>query len=304
VSRVASAWLLSAAVLVASAERPEERAAPPVRAVEPGPAALAAPAWLTPWLAELTRMQRDLNRTLSRNLRLVAREGISPAAGTVLLVAFAYGVLHAAGPGHGKAVVASYFLGRQARPWAGVRASFLLSLLQVVSSVALVAVLALIFASTGLDVTRRAVWLELVSYGLIVGLGAWMTTRAFHGAHAHGPGHTEERPEATRPGALVLAAGLTPCPSAIVLLLFALANGVFPFGIGASLVMAVGMGLTVSAVGVAAILARVAILRPAPQASRLGQKMRAALALIGGLGLIVVGGLFFASALARLPWAP
>jgi ABC-type nickel/cobalt efflux system permease component RcnA len=301
VSRIARA-LLWATVLIASPGIAQERPDPPERRLETGPAVLAAPAWLTPWVAELTRMQRDLNRTLSRNLRLVAREGVSPAAGMVLLVAFAYGVLHAAGPGHGKAVVASYFLGRQARPWAGVRASFLLSLLQVASSVALVAVLALVFASTGLDVTRRAVWLELVSYGLIVGLGAWMTIRAFHGAHAHGPDPAgAERPGATRPGALVLAAGLTPCPSAIVLLLFALANGVFLFGIGASLVMAVGMGLTVSAVGVAAILARAAILRPAQQASRLGQRMRVALALLGGLGLIVVGGLFFASALARLP---
>jgi ABC-type nickel/cobalt efflux system permease component RcnA len=247
-------------------------------------------------------MQRDLNRTLSRNLRLVARDGVSRAAGAVLLVAFAYGVLHAVGPGHGKAVVASFFLGRQARPWAGVRASFLISLIQVASSVALVGVLALAFAQAGLDVTRRAVWLEVVSYALIVALGMWMTIGAFreaHGPAAAGSGDDRARGAASR--ALVLAAGLTPCPSAIVLLLFALANGVFPFGIGASLVMAVGMGLTVSAVGVATILARRIVLRPAPRESRLGRGLRAALAILGGLGLILVGGLFSAAALARLP---
>ena len=78
------------------------------------------------------------------------------------------------------------------------------------------------------------------------------------GLHCHGQDHDEAGP-ATEPRmswSLVVATGLMPCASAIILLLFALANGLFAIGVVAALVMALGMGITMAAVGVATIVAR------------------------------------------------
>jgi nickel/cobalt exporter len=64
------------------------------------------------------------------------------------------------------------------------------------------------------------------------------------------------RPAGAVPASLVLATGLTPCASAVIILLFALGQGVFLVGVATSLVMALGMGLTVSLVGLLALAAR------------------------------------------------
>ena len=100
---------------------------------------------------------------------------------------------------------------------------------------------------------------------------------------------------------LVLAAGLTPCPSGIIVLLFALANGILGVGIEACLVMAAGMGVTVSAIGVATILARRVVLRPLRARPRAVRWVSVGLAVAGSLTLTVMGGLLCVNAWARLP---
>jgi nickel/cobalt exporter len=285
--------------LVAAAHAQAPPGPRPPRSSE-GSSLAAAPAWLRPALLELERAQRQLNLTLSRNMRQVGREGSMGAALVVLGVAFAYGVLHAAGPGHGKAVIASFYLGREAHWARGVAAGFAMSLLQILVSIGLVALLALVFGHTGLDVGARAVWVEVVSYALIAVVGLyllWGAVRGGHGHHHHPPGAPGPRTSA----GVVLAAGLTPCPSGIVILLFALANGVFLFGVGASLVMAIGMGLTVSLVGLLTILARRATLSPLGPRGRLSEWAQRALALVSGLGVTALGAWLLAGALGRLP---
>src|SRR2546428_1420836 len=95
-----------------------------------------------------------------------------------------------------------------------------------------------------------------------------MTVRAVGTRAPPGPegagGEGASSPRASEPQgrSLVGAAGLTPCPSGIIVLLFALANGVFVLGVWANVVMAIGMGVTVSAVGGATIVARRPALRP------------------------------------------
>ena len=71
-------------------------------------------------------------------------------------MAFGYGVLHAAGPGHGKMVVSSFFLGRHARFVTGILVGAIISVLQVTSAIASVLLLSLALAHAGLDVAREA----------------------------------------------------------------------------------------------------------------------------------------------------
>jgi len=261
---------------------------------------LPVPEMAKPLMNRLTQAQREINATLSREMRAV-RQGSPGAALAVVGVAFLYGILHAAGPGHGKLIVSSFFLARDTRLLTGLLAGVLFSLLQAVSSIALVAVLALALEWGGFEVLGQSVRLELVSYGLIVAVGLYLTASALRDGHHHG--QSEGRP-ARRPSSLwsvVTAAGLTPCASAIIILLFAWANHVFALGIGATLVMALGMAITVCAMGLAAIGARRAVLRSTRARPELFHWAQRGLSVTGAVLITVFGCLLCAGAWARLP---
>jgi nickel/cobalt transporter (NicO) family protein len=264
---------------------------------------LPVPEFAKPLMSQIARAQRELNATLSREMRAVRQSGSPGAALAVAGVAFLYGILHAAGPGHGKLVVSSFFLARDTRLLTGVLAGLLFSLLQAVSSIILVAVLALALEWGGFEILGQSVRVELVSYVLIVGIGIYLTVTALRGDHDH---HATTPPAGPRrpPSSLwsvVTAAGLTPCASAIIILLFAWANRVFALGVGATLVMALGMAITVCAMGLAAIGARRAVLRSARGRPGLFRWARQGLSVTGGALITVFGCLLFASAWTRLP---
>ena len=123
--------------------------------------------------AWLMAKQGDFNQRLAQTIRDIRTE---PVVATLLLTAlsFAYGILHAAGPGHGKAVISSYVLANEETVRRGIALSFLASLFQALSAILLFAILVLVFKATG--VTRKAseAWLETISWGLVVLLGAGM----------------------------------------------------------------------------------------------------------------------------------
>jgi ABC-type nickel/cobalt efflux system permease component RcnA len=227
-----------------------------------GLAAEAQPEWLRGLLSEVNRGQRRLNQALSRELRQLREGDVGRAAVAIAWIAFLYGVLHAVGPGHGKLVVSSLFVARDVRLRTAIGISGLVSLLQAASAIALVSVVSLVLGRGGFDVLRDSRHVELVSYSLIVLIGLAMLGGAIHEIWDHRRrGPSPEHPAAVRgagsvPPGLVLATGATPCASAVIILLFALGQGVFLVGVAAALVMAVGMGLTVSLVGLLAIAVR------------------------------------------------
>jgi nickel/cobalt exporter len=173
------------------------------------------------------------------------------------------------------------------------------SSLQTISAIALVSVLALALGKGGLDVLRDSRKVELVSYGLITIIGLVMLAAAIYELWQFRI-HRRAAAERPRPagegrrtsGGLVLATGLTPCASAIIILLFALGQGVFLVGVVATLVMAVGMGMTVSLVGILAVLARRGTVRAASTSSSTAHWIGEGLGILGaaaitGLGLVL-----------------
>jgi nickel/cobalt exporter len=263
---------------------------------------LPVPEFAKPFMLTITRAQRELNATLSREMRAL-REGGSPGAALAVAgIAFLYGVLHAAGPGHGKLVISSFFLARDTRILTGLLAGVLFSLLQVLSSIALVAVLALALEYGGFEVLGQSVRVELVSYALIIAIGVFMTAGALRG-HA---GHTHAEHDPERSGSrsslwgVVTAAGLTPCASALIILLFAWAQRAFALGIATTLVMGLGMAITVCAIGLGAIAARRLILRGAAVRPHALRWVRRGLSVTGSLLITVFGCLLAADAWTRL----
>ena len=199
----------------------------------------------------LLGLQREIQRSLASEFR-AARESTSALGPLVLMwMAFAFGAVHAVTPGHGKSVVASYFLGQGAAPRRSLTMSAKVIATHVLSSIVLVlAATFLVDVSFGAKPADFPM-VRLVSYAGVSAIGGWLLWRAMRRDHAlvmQGPASTE--------GALPYFAGLSPCPLTTIIMVVALANGMVTLGLLVSLSMALGMTVTVTLLALAVILSR------------------------------------------------
>lgn len=262
------------------------------------------------WIAA---QQSTFYRALSSAIRAAKtdRSAIVTLAG----LSFAYGVFHAAGPGHGKAVISSYLVATGEGFRRGVTLSAFAALAQAVTAIAVVGLFAVVIGATSVAIGAATYWLEAASYAAIVLLGAvllWRKGRGFvralqgKSSHVHGPdcGHehgvdpslVEGRVDWRRAGTAVLAIGLRPCTGALVVLAFALAQGIAWAGVAATFAMAAGTAVTVAliaalAVGAKAAALRIASARPGPGALVVSGFEALAALFILGFGVLMLGGL-------------
>ena len=190
------------------------KAQPPSAFARPAPVdpKVALPSAQTPgflartylWIAET---QRDLHKQLASALRELKNSWAMEAALLLVGLSFLYGVVHAAGPGHGKAVISSYVVAKNETVRRAIGLSLAASVVQALSAITIVAVLGLALRAAGADFKQTSSTLESLSYALIAVVGAWMLYRALrsrlpfagiyasavshcgHDAHAHGHGH-------------------------------------------------------------------------------------------------------------------
>ena len=275
--------------------------------------------------------QAEFYQSFSRIIRAAKTDG--SAVWTLLGVSFLYGIFHAAGPGHGKAVISSYLVANEETWRRGIVLSFASAFLQAFVAVALVGVAAVILNATARQMCDAGRVIELASYALIASLGArliWVKGKGFirearglgrplhavgaavtpkdhhehdhqhhdhghhhdhdhdqhgHAHHAHdhahhdhghhhghehhdqnhdhdsawGHAHGPEPQELAGPGgwqrglSAIVAVGLRPCSGAIIVLVFALAQGLFWAGVAATFVMGLGTAITVAAIATIAV---------------------------------------------------
>ena len=265
--------------------------------------------------------QAEFYRQFSSLIRAAKADG--SAAWSLLGLSFLYGIFHAAGPGHGKAVISSYIVANDETWMRGVVLSFASALLQALVAVMVVGIAAALLSATATTMGRAVNVIEIVSYSLIILIGMrllWVKGRAFvsllqtlhrpravgaavtphdhgHGHHDHahehvhhdhahehhqhdeghahhhhhhgeedssawGHAHAPEPEELAGPGgwkrglSAILAVGLRPCSGAILVLVFALAQGLFWAGVASTFVMAVGTAITVATIASIAVAAR------------------------------------------------
>ena len=245
----------------------------------------------------LLARQSEFYREMSSTIRAAKSDG--SAVWTLLAISFAYGIFHAAGPGHGKAVISSYLVANQETARRGIVLSFASALMQSLVAVAIVAICAWLLNATAKTMCGAEKAIEIASYALIAAFGArlvWTKGGGFmralqapqpvpamaahhhdHGHHHHdhahghddhvhdehcGHSHGPDPSELAGPGGwrrglgAIFAVGVRPCSGAILVLVFALAQGLFWAGIAATFVMGLGTAITVATIAVLAVSAK------------------------------------------------
>lgn len=271
----------------------------------------------------LLAKQSEFYRQMSATIRAAKTDG--SAVWALLGISFAYGVFHAAGPGHGKAVISSYLVANEETARRGIALSFASALMQALVAIAIVGIGALLLNATAKTMCSAERVIEIASYGLIAALGArlvyvkgggfFRALRSLRGApsqlvpamahghdhhghahdHAHASAHAHHvhhdhahhgrthhahdhaghvhdehcgHSHGPEPSALagpggwsrglsaILTVGIRPCSGAILVLVFALAQGLFWAGVAATLLMGLGTAITVSAIAIIAVSAK------------------------------------------------
>jgi nickel/cobalt exporter len=193
--------------------------------------------------------------------------GRSHLSALVILASIAaalfWGAAHALSPGHGKTIITAYLVGQRGTP----RHAALLGLIVTITHTIGVFALGLVTLALSQFVVpdRLYPWLNLVSGALVVGIGASVLRARLRQRHLHAHGHDhhhEHRHDSgTGPSARSLVAvgvsgGLLPCPSALVVLLAAISLHRVAFGLVLIVAFSAGLALTITGIGLVAVLAR------------------------------------------------
>lgn len=306
------------------------------------------------WL--LTQQQR-LNRELAAAVKELKKAGSFSAAMVLGFIGFSYGVLHAAGPGHGKAVISSYVLANRETVRRGIMLSFLSAFIQALSAIVLVGILFIALNKTSMEMTAAERWIETISWAFVTAIGAWLLfgqlreiiarrrnaatavkvhTHArtpqsvgaaaashHHGhAHHHGPGADHEHgPDCgcghahmpdpkdlqgdltwSKALAIAFSVGIRPCTGAILVLVFALSQGLLWAGVFATFAMAIGTAITVSVLAAMAVGSRELATRMGGAQSGWATTVSSAVSILGASLVMLMGAIFFIGSLQ--PQAP
>ncbi|AZO69502.1 nickel/cobalt transporter [Mesorhizobium sp. M6A.T.Cr.TU.016.01.1.1] len=280
--------------------------------------------------------QQEFYRALAGAMKAMREDGSK--LWLLIGLSFAYGIFHAAGPGHGKAVISSYMVANEVALKRGIMLSFVSALLQALTAILVMMLAYFVLRGTAISMTDAAWFLEIMSYVFVTLFGAWLLWRKAgtailrllgvnpayslsaahagrshashahsahshsvhshalhahtgrdqddhdHGAHNHHHGHgghdhhhhaagevceTCGHSHAPDPALLsgdrfdwrtawtaVAAVGIRPCSGALIVLSFAMLNGLWLGGILSVLAMALGTAITVSVLATLAVTAK------------------------------------------------
>ncbi|TPK44393.1 nickel/cobalt transporter [Mesorhizobium sp. B2-5-4] len=287
--------------------------------------------------------QQEFYRALATAMKAMRQD--NSKLWVLIGLSFAYGIFHAAGPGHGKAVISSYMVANEVALKRGILLSFVSALLQGLTAILVMLLAYFVLRGTTISMTDAAWFMEIMSFALVTLFGAWLLWRKLgpavlrlfgkgpayslsaahaghshaghshvgghsHGAHDHAAhahshalhahddrdhahGHSHDHHDhgahdhahhdhaggevcetcghshAPDPAMLsgdrfdwrtawsaVAAVGIRPCSGALIVLSFALLNGLWLGGLLSVLAMSIGTAITVSALATLAVTAK------------------------------------------------
>jgi ABC-type nickel/cobalt efflux system permease component RcnA len=139
--------------------------------------------WLEPVLLFISAKQQEFYRALTKSL--VGMRTDSWQLWWLVGVSFVYGVFHAAGPGHGKAVISSYMIANETELKRGVTISFLSAFVQGAVAILVTAAGFLLLRGSTITMTDASKWLEVLSFAMIVAFGLYLLFRKLRAMIGH-----------------------------------------------------------------------------------------------------------------------
>lgn len=229
------------------------------------------------WLDAISEAQRALYTGATRSLNALQESGLDVLL-SMASAAFAFGMLHALLPGHGKAVLSSYHAAEG--NWRSALGSSLLLILTHVGSAIAIVLSGYAILTQTLGGAGRAPVLEAASQVLIISIGLWLFWRAFHPHRHH---HPSSAP------LLAVAAGIVPCPLTTFIMTYAVVHGAIKWGVLLSAVFAAGMILTVALFPLAVVLARTWVMPSISKTEAIRGRIEVGLEAAAALALIALG---------------
>ncbi|EAR10593.1 nickel/cobalt transporter [Reinekea blandensis] len=251
----------------------------------------------------IDRSQTAFHHALSEHIRQFNQ---TPTVSGLLLtgLAFVYGIFHAIGPGHGKAVLVTYLSTQKETVRQGVFISFSAAVFQSIIAILLVSLMSVLLSQTFKQVNLVSLRAEQSSYVLVIVFGAFLFFRAIkafnpfnrthvqapacsatppdenphqtvhhHNHNDHDPSHHDHShdhnhdhcchtyvPEKSltvwQTLTVIMTMGARPCTGAIITLIYAHVVGVYWVGVGATLMMGIGTGVSIALIGIVTIFFR------------------------------------------------
>jgi len=251
------------------------------------------------------KIQRDINIKVRKLVKDLKDSKSKKTLILLILLSFLYGIVHALGPGHGKVLAFSYFMSKSADIKKGIILGFLTSFFHTLS--ALLVVLTIYFIlkkSLLLSVENANSVLKMISYGGITILGLCLLIKAIIDLYkSKSKKDSKEKDSSSASSAsspeiaikhkgllpMALAVGIVPCPGAIFILTFSITMGILGVGIILTTVYSLGMGITISAIGVLTILTRQGTLKIVKSNSKLNNFIEYGAELFGAAVIFILG---------------
>ena len=259
------------------------------------------PAAKNSFLSMINRWQHRLNRKMVDLVREAkATHSVKPLA-FLLLVAFAYGMFHAAGPGHGKALAVSYILSQRPKLFRGMFFGSFIALFHGLSGIIFVLIIHIILQKsiTGTleDVTRIT---QIISFSLIACLGLGILIKSSYrwikSTKGGNPAYNRnQHRHLYGPLLSALVVGMIPCSGVVMVMLFALSMKLVGLGIILGITISMGMALTISCIVVMVISGKAVSLGMIERHGSLALTMENLIETIAGLMVACLGLLFLAA---------
>jgi len=203
------------------------------------------------FMQQLISYQYEINSYISQTIRSLNDENSFSTSLLILGIAFLYGLVHAIGPGHGKALVALYFTSNKSDYKKAFKMGYLISLIHAASAMiftfGIFLILKTMFRRHFSELTHTTMMISAV---MIIGVGLYLVYEAYKDK-----GKIEKKVKTKNKSefAVAFSAGVVPCPGVMTIVLFNIILGHYLLGVAAAIAMSIGMGLTISLAGIFSI---------------------------------------------------
>ena len=237
-------------------------------------------------LNQIVMAQYQLNSFISSTIRSINDENILSTSILILSISFLYGLIHAAGPGHGKALVALYFTSNKSDYKKAFKMGYMISIAHAISALiftfGIFYILKTMFRKNFNEMSMLAME---ISASMIICVGLYLIFSAYKSKKLK----EKKLGKQTKSEYVVaLSAGIVPCPGVMTIVLFCIILKQYTLGILAAITMSIGMGLTISLAGILSILLN-------KKASDFLDNKGYILEVLGGVLILILGILLFTS---------